>query len=643
MLFGLAVACLLLWPVQLVWGAVTGLTQFCLSLLLIISGLSLSYRLVQVAQWVVHKFLWRVRHRMLAVFFFIGVLPISLGAMLVMWGILLLFGPLTAYMVTMQITQYTERLQATADALLWQIQGLSDTERTDFFTRISASAVSEYPGLGIQTQIAGSRKAYTAGDAPSIQLSNLSRSNPLVRKDQQVWLTALSVDETLHNRVLLSVPVTGPLLNQLLPGLGILEVSGLDWESSGLGLPTPEFELTVPSGDSGLPTPAHPLDWKIIWPIQSVVLDSNTDAVTQTTYVLQTRPSALWAKIFDNQSSGMYQLVVKLGYALSIAFLANLLVSLFIAIFLTRTLTRAVHNLYIGTQHINRGDFRYRIPHTGSDQIGDLSRSFNSMTVSLEQLIEDSRKHQQLEAELEIAREVQARLFPSSPPKIGNLEVLGVCRPARSVSGDFYDYVRLDDHSMAICFGDVSGKGISAALVMATLHSIVRAQLVQFHTNGSQPLADATAMLVSQTNRQLYEQTTPEKFSTLFFGTYNDQSEQLVYSNAGHLPPLLLRNGSISELEINGMIIGTFADATYTATSIDFQPGDTLVAFTDGVSEPENASQQEFGIARLCETITRNVNQTPTEIIENVMSEVLAWTGDTTLQDDMTMLVIRRR
>ncbi len=196
---------------------------------------------------------------------------------------------------------------------------------------------------------------------------------------------------------------------------------------------------------------------------------------------------------------------------------------------------------------------------------------------------------------------------------------------------------------MAICFGDVSGKGISAALVMATLHSIVRAQLVQFHTNGSQPLADATAMLVSQTNRQLYEQTTPEKFSTLFFGTYNDQSEQLVYSNAGHLPPLLLRNGSISELEINGMIIGTFADATYTATSIDFQPGDTLVAFTDGVSEPENASQQEFGIARLCETITRNVNQTPTEIIENVMSEVLAWTGDTTLQDDMTMLVIRRR
>ena len=331
-----------------------------------------------------------------------------------------------------------------------------------------------------------------------------------------------------------------------------------------------------------------------------------------------------------------------LGIALGGLFLGNLIVSFFVAISLTRSLTRAVNDLYVGTTHVNRGDFAYKIDVQGTDQISDLSRSFNAMTTSLERLMEESKRHQLLEAELEIAREVQGRLFPASPPELGGLEVLGVCRPARAVSGDFFDYVLRDDGRLAISFGDVSGKGISAALVMASLHSILRAQFSLLSSGGSEGLERAASLVVERANLQLCEETAPEKFSTLFFGAYDPESGRLTYSNAGHLPPLLLRNGEISRLEINGMILGVFPSAEYSATSVSLESGDILVAYTDGVTEPENAQGEEYGEERLRLAVSHHSGQALQAVIEGVMDDVVRWTGESTLQDDMTMLVLRR-
>jgi sigma-B regulation protein RsbU (phosphoserine phosphatase) len=223
-----------------------------------------------------------------------------------------------------------------------------------------------------------------------------------------------------------------------------------------------------------------------------------------------------------------------------------------------------------------------------------------------------------------------------------SLDVLGVCRPARAVSGDFYDYVELSASRLALAFGDVSGKGISAALVMATLHSIVRTQLSLLAQGDGGPRV-STAEMVSRVNQQLHTGTSPEKFSTLFFGSYDESESVLSYSNAGHLPPMLIRGGAVERLDVSGMVVGAFPQAAYESSMLELKSGDLFVAFTDGITEPENPYGEEFGEQRLIELLVREADHSPQEIIQKTMEDVIAWTGQTALQDDMTMLVARRR
>src|SRR6185295_16697719 len=144
---------------------------------------------------------------------------------------------------------------------------------------------------------------------------------------------------------------------------------------------------------------------------------------------------------------------------------------------LTRTITRAVHNLYEGTERVKVADFSHRIEVQGNDQLAELGRSFNRMTENLERLILVEKEQERLKSEIEIAREVQGQLFPRSAPAMKTLELAGVCHPARMVSGDYYDFVLAPDSTVAVAIGDVAGKGISAALLMAAIQSIMRTQL----------------------------------------------------------------------------------------------------------------------------------------------------------------------
>src|SRR4029077_17863356 len=138
---------------------------------------------------------------------------------------------------------------------------------------------------------------------------------------------------------------------------------------------------------------------------------------------------------------------------------------------LTRSITGAVAQLYRATQHVDRGDFSHRIPVKSKDQLAELANSFNTMTASIEKLVLEQKEKQRLENELAIAQEVQAQLFPREITQLESLEVHGYCRPARTVSGDYYDFLALGSDKLILAAGDVSGKGISAALLMATIHS----------------------------------------------------------------------------------------------------------------------------------------------------------------------------
>jgi sigma-B regulation protein RsbU (phosphoserine phosphatase) len=186
----------------------------------------------------------------------------------------------------------------------------------------------------------------------------------------------------------------------------------------------------------------------------------------------------------------------------------------------------------------------------------------------------------------------------------------------------------------------VAGKGISAALLMATIQSTMRTQLSA--TNGAGPSHFSTAKLVSNLNRQLYANTAAEKYATFFFAIYNDAAQQLTYTNAGHLAPMLLRGGDIELLDSTGTVVGAFPVVRYTEKTVQLGTGDLLVAYTDGIVEPENAYGEMFGEDRLKDLVVKYGKADSGEIIARTMEAVNQWTGAGELQDDMTMVVAHR-
>ncbi len=272
---------------------------------------------------------------------------------------------------------------------------------------------------------------------------------------------------------------------------------------------------------------------------------------------VQTRPSILYARLFEalgDFATGVEYLLL----FVAIVFAMIELLALFVGARLTRSITGAVAQLYQATGHVNRGDFGHRISVKSHDQLATLANSFNSMTTSIEDLIEEQKEKQRLENELTIAQEVQAQLFPQHISQLASLEVYGFCRPARTVSGDYYDFLTVESEKVIFAVGDVSGKGISAALLMATIHSAVRAYSLEGNPSLRLPVAVGETTVVSgarprfdgaevspapccaRLNHQLFQSTPAEKYATLFLGVYDGHQRKLTYSNGGHLPPIIL-------------------------------------------------------------------------------------------------------
>ncbi len=258
---------------------------------------------------------------------------------------------------------------------------------------------------------------------------------------------------------------------------------------------------------------------------------------------VQTRVSKLYERLFAALGDFAPAIEYLLLFA-AVIFGIIELVALWISARLTRTVTGAVAQIYDATQHVNKGDFSHRIPVKSNDQIAALANSFNSMTASIEKLILEQKEKQRLENELMIAQEVQSQLFPREISQLASLEVHGFCRPARTVSGDYYDFLTLDSDRLVLAVGDISGKGISAALLMATIHSAVRAYSLQDIPSLREPVAVGAASgstmrlsslpfkldvspasLLALLNHQLYESTPPEKYATLFLGVYDGQEQ----------------------------------------------------------------------------------------------------------------------
>jgi sigma-B regulation protein RsbU (phosphoserine phosphatase) len=390
-------------------------------------------------------------------------------------------------------------------------------------------------------------------------------------------------------------------------------------------------------GETFIPPPENGFDREVTTYARMKVADwDHPGQFKERLLVVTTRPSALRDAIFGVEFEvGAYSLY--LFAIVAILFLIVELVSLVAGISMTKTITGAVHSLYEGTQRVTSGDFSHRITVRGTDQLAALSSSFNSMTENLERLFVVEKEKERLQSELQIATEVQVQLFPKDMPKLTTMQLTGVCRPARMVSGDYYDFFCLQEKKVALAIGDVAGKGISAALLMAAIQSIMRAQLNHVDTGGSID----TSRVVSLLNRQLYASTSPEKYATFFFAIYDEESRVLSYTNAGHLPPILVRNGEAILLEVTGTVVGAFPIVKYEQRQLKLKPDDLLVAYTDGIEEPENAYGEQYGEDRLKDLLIRNQHMEMKDLIAKVMDAVVLWTSAEEMPDDMTILAAR--
>ncbi|MBZ5724199.1 MAG: SpoIIE family protein phosphatase [Acidobacteriia bacterium] len=237
-----------------------------------------------------------------------------------------------------------------------------------------------------------------------------------------------------------------------------------------------------------------------------------------------------------------------------------------------------------------------------------------------------------LHREIEIAREVQERLFPQNMPVVAALEYAGHCRPARGVGGDYYDFLALSDGRLGLAIGDVSGKGVPAALLMASLQASVRGQ--------SQAGSDV-AGLMANVNRLVCDVSPENRYATFFYAQFDPASRRLVYTNGGHNAPILLRGAEVVLLETGGPPVGLFPRSRYQQAEIALEPGDLLILYTDGISEAENPAEEEWGEDALIATARACRDRPPSEMLARIMEAADAFASGAPQHDDMTLVIAR--
>lgn len=380
-------------------------------------------------------------------------------------------------------------------------------------------------------------------------------------------------------------------------------------------------------------------------------------------------PGHIWWRIQQFKSGsaiGNTIFIVILG--LGILFMALGLLAIVSAIIMTRSITRTVHELYEGTRHVEAGIFDREIPIKGRDQVAELSVSFNSMTRSIRELLRVSAEKERLDQEVRIASQVQSQLFPRLIPDAESLDIApGLCIPARSVSGDYYDYIDVGDGTIGLVIADVCGKGVSAALTMANLQASLRSQVKAFHEaleltaslqreNGvsddraPEKRADLhpVSRIVQRVNEQVSVSMIDASYITLFYAEFDPLTSTLRYTNAGHNPPLLIRSGGTDaertvRLEDGGTVLGLFPDFDFTDSAIQLGDGDVVAAFTDGLVEAQGPGNQEFGEDRIIEVILKYRHLSAIEIRDAILQAVRDWTSGAEQEDDLTLLVFRKK
>jgi phosphoserine phosphatase RsbU/P len=635
-------------------------------------------------RWLVNQVLWKVRNRLVVTYLLMGLTPVVLFVTLAGIASYVFSGQFATFAATSELETTLGRLSAENQAFTVHVAhsiarapSANSVELSDYDTashgimgRLTVDAWVASP--------AGNRHLLLVNDGRELPQHNAN--DPITYPDWspdgfrgividngRLFLRAVNERTVAGNKVtsVSSAPLDPATVDQLAQGLGLIQIApgfgkviaeddGKATRSRSRRVTPRELATQTTGTVNGgkLPSPAFLLDRRITFSALLTTTEWANGKKLTGLLSVTSRPALLYAQLFGTAVE-VRNIIRYVLIALTIIFALLELAAFIMAVRLNRTITRAIGELYRATIAIDSGDFGHRIRVQRRDQLGALSTSFNTMSESLERLLVQQREKERMQSELEIAQEVQNNLFPQGEVEMPGFELHGVCKPARTVSGDYYDFLIMGESELTLAMGDISGKGISAALLMASLHSAVRAYrfagedclddsgAVRHLLNGNATFSSPGKVL-SMLNRHLYRTTQPEKYATLFLAHYNSNTRKLLYSNGGQLPPFVLcANGTVRRLDRGGSVIGLLNNLEYEEGTVTLDPGDILIAYSDGVTEPENEFG-EFGEERLIEMVKRHRHLPLAAISLQVMQSLRAWIGDQEQPDDITLVLARQ-
>jgi sigma-B regulation protein RsbU (phosphoserine phosphatase) len=597
------------------------------------------------------QLLWSLRNRLIVAYLFIAVVPIIL--LLVLAGMLgdIIYSQLGAYLLYHGIEDRLEMLSTSSEAIAAAQSTLPTTMDEVTLERALAAQVliaeaKQLPRMTVSFDVDPDYFREMAGQGAD-------SFTGLVQRGKELHLVGMREAESPRGRhfIELSVPVTTDFLEELAPDLGPIDVTlaetveGADSARAAVRIGKNDYRAVyhVLTRKRAMPAPQS-------WPWLDPVVEGfsqlsatylNVDRVQERSHPVfaffKARRSQLNHRIFSSLGDLSNAKVFELQL-IAVGFLVIELAALVIGVVLTRAITRTISDLSRATQAVQEGNFAARVPVERRDQLGMLGESFNSMTNSISRLINEQKQLQRLENEISIAREVQDQLFPRHLPHVEGVEIEAICKAARSVSGDYYDFIQLTPTQIAIAIADISGKGISAALLMASLQAALRSQLL---TPGNENIS--TAELVKRLNLHLVRNTGDDRFATFFLAIFDTASRKLRYTNAGHLPGFCLSNGKAIYLHEGGIVLGVLEEYPFVQDTVDVPREAVIIGYSDGLIEPENDYGEQFGISRL-EAAAQRVRQgTARKIAESLMTAAEEWSSSPEQADDMTVIVAKLR
>jgi sigma-B regulation protein RsbU (phosphoserine phosphatase) len=636
------------------------------------------------------RLLWRVRRKLIISYIFIGFIPAILIAAFFLLGGLLLFSNFSSYLLQVRLQSLSSRAAAIASTTAVEIQRAGGRGTAAIITRRQSAVAKEFPGASIAVvpmdrpcenvlaSVAGGplpapppegRPLVTAGPwthvEPPQQLPTWvscsgfqgllayadltapvpARAGAALVNDQQagrdVDLVARAIvmpdSPAPAYAVVVDLLVNGPVRDGLRSETGVELTAVRTMRADAPVLRARRQIEPLEAADSGAAVPGVSASFPEI-------VDWATGETRGGTVVasMQLSIGEMYNRMAAAQGSiGQGLLLVLI--AIGVLFLIIEAIALVAGLALARSITGSVHELFTGTERVRHGDFTHKIAIHARDQLGELAESFNSMTSSIEDLLQEQAEKKRLEEELRIAHEIQMSLLPQGPLDFPGLRVTSVCVPAREVGGDYFDILPLDDHRVGVLIADVSGKGTSAALYMAEMKGLMLS-LTRNHTSPRELLVTA--------NRIIAEHLNSRSFITMIYAVIDLRARTLTYARAGHTPLLCLPGPAspsqgLRLLAPDGMVLGLKLDSgemferLLKEETLPIHDGDIFLLFTDGISEAMNAADDCFGEGRLGQIVEEHAHLPSDELRERILREIAAFVGDAPQHDDMTMILLR--